>query len=192
MGTQRNDHLAAARPDLYLRGDVRGGRFDRAVPLLPVQLRDQLAAALLHADLRSVECRGGNRSEPQRQLPDAHGGRSRYYTTIGNRRRRDRRRDVGTRRQTYPACALATRLAARLCSPLSGTKSELYRCDLKRLPQGCGLQRQRLLRSLQAPTASRFAVTGHPAPVCYRQGRPTSQRAAVRTTTQRPRDDDPK
>ena len=157
MGTQRNDHLAAARPDLYLWGGVRGGRFDRAVPLLPIHLRDQLAAALLHADLHPVECRGSNRSEPQRQLPDAHGGRSRYYTTIGNARRRDRRRDAGTGRQTYPACALATRLAARLCSPLSGTKSELYRCDLE--------LRTSRMRSTTA-TASSISTSSHCFSVC--------------------------
>ena len=76
----------------------------------------------------------------QRQLPDAHGGRSRNSTASGDERRRDRRHDAGTGRQAHPACALAVRLAARLCSPLPGTGAELYRRVLECLSQECGLR----------------------------------------------------
>ena len=123
VGTQGNNHLAAAQPDLHVWRGIHGGRSDRTFSLLPVHLRQQPATAFLYADLHPVERRGSNRSEPQRQLPDAHGGRSRNSTASGDERRRDRRQDAGTGRQTHPACALAIRLAARLCSPLSRDRS---------------------------------------------------------------------
>src|SRR5208337_1416347 len=91
VGTQGNNHLAAAQPDLHVWRGVHSGPSDRTVSLLPVQLRQHLATAFLYADLHTVERYGRNRSEPQRQLPDAHGGRSRNSTASGDERRRDRR-----------------------------------------------------------------------------------------------------
>ncbi len=175
VGTQGNHHLAAAQPDLYLRGGIHGGRSYRTFSLLPVHLRQQPPTAVLHADLHPIERCGSNRNEPPRQLPDAHGGRSRNSTASGDERRRDRRHDAGTGRQAHPACALAARLAARLCSPLPGTGAELYRRVLECLSQECGLRWRWPFRSLQAPAAFRSAITGHPAPVFHRQGRSTAQ-----------------
>ena len=39
---------------------------------------------VLYADLHPVERCGRNRNEPQRQLPDAHGGRPRNSTASGD------------------------------------------------------------------------------------------------------------
>ena len=138
-------------------------------------LRQQPTTAVLYADLHPVECCGSDRSEPQRQLPDAHGGRPRNSTASGDERRRDRRQDAATGRQTHSACALAACLAARLRSPLPGTGAKLYRRVLECLPQECGLRWQQPFRPLQAPAAFRSGITGHPAPVFHRQGRSTAQ-----------------
>ncbi len=66
--------------------------------LLSVHLRQQPAAALLHAHLYPIERCGNNRNEPSRQLPDAHGGRSRNPTASGVEHRRDGRHDAATGR----------------------------------------------------------------------------------------------
>src|ERR1017187_1906101 len=63
VGTQGNNHLAAAQPDLHVWRGIHGGRSDRTVFLLPVQLRQQPATAFLYAELLAVERRGRNRSE---------------------------------------------------------------------------------------------------------------------------------
>ena len=41
VGTQGNHHLAAAQPDLYLRGGIHGARSYRTFSLLSVHLRQQ-------------------------------------------------------------------------------------------------------------------------------------------------------
>ena len=45
-GRKETDHLAAAQPDLHLWSGIHGGRFDRTVSLLPVQLRNQLCCSV--------------------------------------------------------------------------------------------------------------------------------------------------
>src|SRR5208337_155271 len=115
-------------------------------------------------------------------------GRSGSGTASGDERRRDGRQDTGTGRQTHPACALAARLAARLCSPLPRTGAELYRCALECVPQNCGLRRRYPLGPLRASPAFRSRITDHPTPIFYRQGRTTTETTEVRTTIERPRD----
>ena len=62
----------------------------------------------------------------RRQLPDAHGGRSRNSTASGDERRRDRRHDAGTGRQAHPACALAVRVAAAAMFCFTWDRSRSY------------------------------------------------------------------
>src|SRR5208282_4472312 len=190
MGAQGIHHLAAAQPDLYLRGGIHGAGSHWTFSLLSVHLRQQPAAALLHAHLHPIERCGSNWNEPPRQLPDAHGGRSRNPTASGDELRRDGRHDAATGRQAHPARAVAARPPERLYDPLPGTAAELYRRVLEFLSQECGLRWRWPFRSLQAPAAFRSAITCHPAPVFHRQGRSTAQGAEIRKTTERPRDDD--
>ena len=132
---------------------------DRILSLLPVHLRQQPLTAFLYADLHPIERCRRNRSEPQRQLSNAHVGRSWNSTASGDERRRDRRHDAGTGRQAHSTCALAVRLAERLCSALPGTGAELYRRVLECLPQECDLRWRQPFRPLQASTA--FSVWYH-------------------------------
>ena len=158
--------------------------------LLPVQLWQRLVTAFLYADLYPIEHRRSNRSGPPEQLSDAHGGRSRNSTASGDERRRDRRHNAGTGRQTHSTCALAVRLAERLCSALPRTGAELYRRVLECLPQKCDLRWRWSFRHLRAPALFRSRITDHPAPIFYRQGRTTAATTEIRTTTERSRDDD--
>ena len=57
----------------------------RTFSLLPVHLRQQPPTAVLHAHLHPVERCRSNRNEPPRQLPDAHGGRSRNSHRVWRR-----------------------------------------------------------------------------------------------------------
>src|SRR5208282_3736414 len=190
VGTQGIHHLAAAQPDLYVRGGIHGDRSYRVFSLLSVHLRQQPPTEVLHAHLHPIERCRSNRNKSPRQLPDARGGRSRNSAASSNEHRRDRRHDAATGRQGHPARALAARLAARLYGPLLGPGAELYRRVLECLSQECGLRQRWPFRSLQAPAAFRSAITGHPAPVFHRQGHSTAQGAEIRKTTERPRDDD--
>src|ERR1700686_3332925 len=190
VGTQGIHHLAAALPDLYLRGGIHGGRSYRTFSLLSVHLRQQPPTEVLHAHLHPIEHRRSNRNDPPRQLSDAHGGRSRNSTASCDELRRDGWHDAATGRQAHPARALAACFAARLYGSLPGTAAGLYRRVLERLSQECGFRWRWPFRSLQAPAPFRSAITGHPAPVFHRQGRSTTQGAEIRTTTEGPRDDD--
>ena len=58
---------------------------DRTFSLLSVHLRQQPPTAVLHADLHPIERCRSNRNEPQRQLSDAHGGRSRNSNRVWRR-----------------------------------------------------------------------------------------------------------
>src|SRR5271155_551753 len=51
VGTQGIHHLAAAQPDLYVRGGIHGARSYRTFSLLSVHLRQQPLTAVLHAYL---------------------------------------------------------------------------------------------------------------------------------------------
>ena len=95
--------------------------------LLSVHLRQQSPTEVLHAHLHPIERCRSNRNEPPRQLPDAHGGRSRNSTASGDEHRRHGRHDAATRRQAHPARALAACFAARLYDPLPRTGAEIYR-----------------------------------------------------------------
>src|SRR5208282_3509487 len=96
VGTQGIHHLAAAQPDLYVRGGIHGARSYPALSLLSVHLWQQPPTAVLHAHLHPIEHCRSNRNEPPGQLPDAHGGRSRNSTASGDERRRDGRHDAAT------------------------------------------------------------------------------------------------
>jgi hypothetical protein len=140
VGTQGIHHLAAAQPDLHVRGGIHCAPSYRIFSLLSVHLRQQPPTAVLHAHLHPIERCRSNRNDPPRQLPDAHGGRSRNSTASGDEHRRDGRHDAATGRQAHPARALAAHLAARVRSSLRGTGAELYRRVPECLSQGCSLR----------------------------------------------------
>ena len=163
---------------------------DWILHLLPVHLRQRPFAAFLYADIHPIEHCRRNRSRPQGQLSNAHAGRSRNSTTSGDERRRDRGHDARTGRQAHSTCALALRLAERLCSALPRAGAELHRRVLERLPQECDLRWRQPFRHLQAPDLFRSGVTHHPAPIFYRQRRATAATTEIRTTPERAGDDD--
>src|SRR5207302_4785406 len=74
VGTQGIHHLAAAQPDLYVRGSIHGARSYRTFSLLSVHHRQQPPTEVLHTHVHPIERCRSNRNESPRQLPDAHGG----------------------------------------------------------------------------------------------------------------------
>ena len=191
VGTQGNDYLATAQPDIYVWGAVHDGRFDRAFSLLPVRLRQQPPTAFLYSDLHPIECCGRNRSDPQRQLPDAHGGRSWNSTATGDGRRRDRRKDARTGQQADPACAVATRPCSTAMSCFTKDRAEGYiDASLNAYLKSAVYGGDSLFDLLQAPTIVRTALTDHSAPIFDHQGCATAEATEVRKTTKRPRADD--
>src|SRR5208283_4590467 len=127
VGTQGIHHLAAAQPDLYVRGGIHGARSYGTFSLLSIHLRQQPPTEVLYAHLHPIERCRSNRNDSPRPLPDAHGGRSRKSTASGDELRRDGRHDAATGRQAHPARAVAAGPPERLYDPLSGTATELYR-----------------------------------------------------------------
>ncbi len=119
-------------------------------------LRQQPTAAFLHADLHPIERCRSNRSEPQRQLPDAHGGRSRNSTASGDECRRDRtarRRN----RAASPSRLRSRRPALQRGYVLLylGPEQNYIDASLSAYLKKCGLRWRWPFRSLQAPTAFR-------------------------------------
>ena len=62
---------------IYTYGAVFMALSYGTLSLLSVHLRQQPPTEVLHAHLHPIERCRSNRDEPPRQLPDAHGGRSR-------------------------------------------------------------------------------------------------------------------